>query len=162
VGLTSESNAEFVRSLGCYEKVVTYENIDELPTGTAVYIDVAGRRDVTASVHAHFGADLAYSMVVGDTHWENEEVGDIALEGPRPTLLFAPDQIAKRRREWGRDGFEASVREAWERFIPWVDGWLDVRHVDGAASVESTYRELLDGHIDPRVGHVCTLGGARE
>jgi len=30
VGLTSESNAEFVRSLGCYEKVVTYENIDEL------------------------------------------------------------------------------------------------------------------------------------
>lgn len=157
VGLTSEGNLEFVDGLGCYHQAVTYDDLLSLPRGDACYIDVAGRRDVTAAVHAHLGADLRYSMIVGDTHWDHTAQPTVPLTGPSPVFLFAPDQIAKRRREWGRTGFEQAVAGAWDRFSPWTDGWLTLRRSVGAPAVESVYRALLEGRVDPRAGDVCTM-----
>jgi hypothetical protein len=157
VGLTSPGNREFVASLRCYDSVLTYDEVADLPDGDACYVDVAGRRDVTHAVHRHLGDRLRYSMVVGDTHWDNAESGAGELPGPRPEFLFAPDQIAKRRTDWGRDGFEANVGAAWDRFVPWTDGWLELRHRTGPAEVERAFRDLLDGRVDPRVGDICTL-----
>lgn len=76
-----------------------------------------------------------------------------------PEFLFAPDQIAKRRTDWGRDGFEGAVAAAWDRFVPWTDSWLTIRHHAGAGAVEAVYRAVLDGDIDPGVGDICTLVG---
>jgi hypothetical protein len=157
VGLTSAANLEFVRGLGCYDRTCTYEEIASLPRRRSCYIDIAGRRDVTGAVHAHFGERLGYSMVVGDTHWEDASQPEVPLTGPRPTLLFAPDQIAKRRREWGRDGFEQNVAGAWSQFAPWTDGWMTVRRARGPKEVGRAYRDLVDGRVDPHVGDVCTL-----
>ena len=165
VGLTSPANLEFVSSLDCYDRVLAYSGVQSLAPVGACYIDVAGNQDVTGDVHRHLGDRLRYSMIVGDTHWESPTASTGSLPGPRPTFLFAPDQIAKRRQEWGRDGFELAVSRAWDRFSPWTDGWLDIREVSGANAVESAYRALLDGRVDPRVGEVCSLrppGAARD
>ena len=48
---------------------------------------------------------------------------------------------------------------AWNRFVPWTDQWLTIRHAAGADEVEAVYHSLLDGRIDPGVGDVCTLAG---
>jgi hypothetical protein len=157
VGLTSSDNLGFVSSLGCYDTVLPYDRLGDLGTSDACYVDVAGRRDVTHAVHTLLGDSLAYSMVVGDTHWDDATVVEGSLPGPRPEFLFAPDQIAKRRGDWGRDGFEARVAATWDRFVPWTDGWLTLHRASGPDEVGAVYRELLDGHVDPRVGHVCTL-----
>src|SRR5664280_83064 len=157
VGLTSPPNAEFVRSLGCYRTVLTYDDVDALPLIDSCYIDVAGRSDVTRAVHSRLGDRLRHSMVVGDTHWDATGGGDDPLPGPRPEFLFAPDQITKRRTDWGRDGFEATVADAWNRFVPWTDGWLTLRPHAGPIEVEAAYRALLDGRVDPRIGDICTL-----
>ena len=161
IGLTSDPNLDFVRSLGCYHSVVPYGAVDTLPAGRACYVDVAGRRAVTAAVHTRLGADLVYSMIVGDTHWEDDAGLDQPLDGPRPVFLFAPDQITRRRRQWGRDGFEQAVADAWNRFSPWTDLWLTVRRADGPAEVETVYRDVLEGRVDPRRGDVCTLVESR-
>ncbi len=159
VGVTSPANLDFVRSLDCYHRVVAYGEVASLTQVDACYVDVAGRADITHAVHTHFGAHLRYSMVVGDTHWDHRSGSTGRPPGPTPTFLFAPDQIAKRRREWGRDGFEQTVAERWHRFDPWTDSWLTVRDATGAARVESAYHDLLDGRVDPRVADVCTLSG---
>ncbi len=52
VGLTSAGNADFVRGLGCYHDTLTYDALDGLPEGNAVYVDIAGNLDVRAAVHA--------------------------------------------------------------------------------------------------------------
>jgi len=165
VGLTSAPNVDFVRSLGCYARVVRYDEVAGLDVADACYIDVAGRRDVTHAVHIRLGDHLRHSMVVGDTHWDDTTTPAEALPGPRPEFLFAPDQIAKRRTDWGREGFEVAVAGAWDRFVPFTDGWLTLRHHAGPDQVEAAYRDLLDGRVDPRVGDICTLapdeGGAR-
>ena len=160
VGLTSPGNLDFVRSLGCYDTVFTYDDLADLDVGPSVYIDVAGRRDVTHGVHSRLGGELRYSMVVGDTHWEDTSSGDGTLPGPRPEFLFAPVQIAKRRTDWGRDGFESAVAAAWDTFIPWTDTWLTVRHAVGADATEAVYRDVLAGRIDPSTADVCTLAGS--
>ena len=160
VGLTSAANVDFVRSLSCYSTVLTYDEVADLVDTPTVYVDVAGRKDVTHAVHSRLGGGLRYSMVVGDTHWDNGSSGEGDLPGPRPEFLFAPVQIARRRSDWGRDGFEDVVAAAWGRFIPWTDGWLTIRHATGPEAVETVFRDVLDGRVDPTVGDICTLAGS--
>lgn len=153
IGLTSAANVEFTESLGCYDDVFTYGQVAELALTDSLYIDVAGRRDVTRAVHQHLGDALAYSMIVGDTHWDAPDEGG-ELTGPRPTMLFAPDHITKRRREWGRDVFENNLGSAWHRFGEFVDSWLVQKDVVGPAELDQTYHDLLEGSLDPAVGYV--------
>ncbi len=162
VGLTSAPNVDFVRSLGCYGTVHTYDEVDALAATDSCYIDVAGRRDVTHAVHTRLGDHLRHSMVVGDTHWDDTATGEGALPGPRPEFLFAPDQIAKRRTDWGREGFEATVAGAWDRFVPFTDDWLTLRRRTGPDEVEAAYRDLLAGRVDPRIGDICMLDAAAD
>src|SRR5436190_5171907 len=47
IGLTSAGNAEFVRSLGCYDTVVTYDELSMLPADRPVaYVDMAGSAEL--------------------------------------------------------------------------------------------------------------------
>ncbi len=157
VGLTSPSNVTFTQSLGCYDTVLTYAQVGEIDLVPSVYVDVAGRRDITHAVHEHLGSLLGHSMVVGDTHWDNADEGSGELSGPRPEFLFAPVQIAKRRRDWGRDGFEERVAQAWRRFTAFTSTWLTFERPNSTESIEAAYRRLLDGNVDPRVGFDCSL-----
>ena len=157
VGLTSASNVQFVSELGCYDQVCAYESVHELAVGPAAYVDIAGDSAVTRAVHEHFGDQLSYSMSVGGTHWEGSRAEPGHLPGPAPQFFFAPSQIAKRNKEWGREGLEARTTDAWVAYRDWVDGWLRFHRSHGPAGVQQTYLELLDGKIDPRVGHVCSM-----
>ena len=157
VGLTSARNAEFVRELGCYDQVVTYDSLADLPKGPAAYVDIAGDSVVTRAVHEHYHGGLSYSMIVGGTHWDGPapEPGD--LPGPTPQFFFAPGQIAQRSKDWGRDGLEQRIIGAWTAYRDWVTGWLHFEQASGGNAVQATYLELLSGRVDPRVGHVCSM-----
>ncbi len=157
VGLTSAANADFVDSLGVYDVVVTYDRLDQLPAGRAVYVDMSGNAAARAGVHAHFGSELAHSAVVGATHYE--QMGEVpdGLPGPRPTFFFAPDRVAQRSRDWGMAALEGRIADSWRPYVEWSQGWLRVVRDQGEDAVRSTYLELLDGHSDPAVGHVLTL-----
>ena len=96
LGLTSSSNLEFTKKLGCYQQVLAYGDLAQFnPQHRTVYVDFAGNAGLRRQVHEHFASQLAYSCSVGGTHWE--ELGSAAkLPGPRPLLFFAPTQIEKR------------------------------------------------------------------
>lgn len=157
VGLTSARNAAFVAELGCYDQVVSYDSLAELPSGPAAYVDIAGDSSVTRSVHHHFHDQLTYSMVVGGTHWDGPAAEPGELPGPTPQFFFAPAQIAKRNIDWGRGGVELRTAAAWAAYREWTDGWLRFETARGGEGVGSTYLRLLSGDVDPRVGHVCHM-----
>ena len=161
VGLTSEGNADFVRNLGCYHDTVTYSDVERLPDGDAVYVDIAGNLDVRAAVHAHYGDRLRYSMVVGGTHWDHEANVHAEGVGPKPVFFFAPSQIAKRTKEWGASTLDDRVGEAWGRYSAWVDGWIVFERCNGPEQVEAAYRALLVARVDPRTGYVCSMRPSR-
>jgi Protein of unknown function (DUF2855) len=161
VGLTSSRSAEFTRGIGVYDAVISYDELDTLPQGPAVYVDMAGDAQLRIDVHEHFGEELAHSAVVGATHRESMQAAGRAasepLPGARPTFFFAPDRVVKRSADWGREGLEQRIAEAWHPYVEWTDGWLQITRGQGSEQLQRAYLELLDGRIDPAGAHVLTL-----
>jgi hypothetical protein len=159
VGLTSTRGAEFTSGLGVYDRVVDYGEISSLPASPAVFVDIAGDGDVRNAVHGHYGEQLTHSAVVGATHHDKMAELPDSLPGPRPTFFFAPDRVTKRVKDWGREGLENRLAEAWDPYVEWTGGWLEVLHGSGGEALERVYLDLLDGRIDPAKAHVLTLAG---
>ena len=165
VGLTSAANRAFTRSLGCYDLVLAYDELPNLDAATvAVYVDFAGSAALRRQVHEHFGERLAYSSSIGGTHWQ--ALGSASrLPGPRPTLFFAPAQIAKRSAPppegWGAAELQRRLAVAWQAFIGAVDkpeaGLLNITWRVGAAALDAGYKALLAGHADAREGLMVSL-----
>jgi hypothetical protein len=160
VGLTSAGNVAFCEGLGCYSRVLAYEQLDQINADApCVYIDFAGNAELRRAIHTRF-THLRYSSSIGGTHVD-QLGGAKALPGPKPTLFFAPAQIKKRSGEWGAQELGRRLLQAWQAFTARVnDGqnpWLVVHHHRGPAAVAAAYQKVLGGRGDPRAGHILTL-----
>jgi hypothetical protein len=157
VGLTSSGNVPFCESVGYYDRVVPYDEITSVPPDTpAVFVDMAGDGGVLKAVHEHFGDNLKHSCIVGKTHWDDTEASG-ELPGPIPQFFFAPTQLAKRREDWGAEEFASRYGGAREAFLPSTDEWMKIVHSRGQKAVKDVYLGMLDGKVDPRVGHILSL-----
>jgi len=156
VGLTSPRSAEFVSELGIYGRTVTYDAIDSLERGPATFVDFAGDATVRKAVHTHFGDELAHSMAVGVTHWEDFG-GGAELPGPRPVFFFAPTRVTKRAEDWGRAGLEQRVGDAWHPFCEWTGGWLETLPGRGFDALQRAYLDVLEGRVAANTAHVISL-----
>jgi hypothetical protein len=155
VGLTSSRNAAFVDGVGYYDATVTYDEIDSLdPDVPSVFVDMGGDGTARLGVHRRLGFSLKSSCMVGATHWEAPPA-DGELPGPQPSFFFAPDRVVKRRADWGGDGFDQRVDEAWDAFLQSVEGWLTIVERSGDELVD-TWLEVLDGRAAPDEGYVVS------
>lgn len=158
IGLTSPSNVAFVQSLGCYDEVVTYDNVTSMPAGAPVaYVDMAGNSPLREKLHRHFGDQMKYSGIIGLTHRLSSPGETFDMPGAKPQFFFAPDQIRKRAKEWGPGGVDQRFGAAWAGFAPKLDTWLKVTESRGPAAVKQVYLDTLNGHVPPDVGHILSL-----
>ena len=160
VGFTSAKNKAFCESLGCYTRVLTYEQFDAIDANAdCVYVDFAGDAPFRQKLHERF-VNLKYSCSVGGTHIEALG-GAKGLAGPRPVLFFAPAQGGKRVKEWGPEVYEQRLGAGWRSFLAKVSDakapWLIAQHHRGAADVQAVYAQVLAGRSDPRTGQVLTF-----
>ncbi len=160
VGLTSPDNVAFCESLGCYHRVLRYDQLAHIePHAPSVYVDFAGNADVRKAVHTHC-TGLRFSSAIGGTHVTSLGSGK-GLPGPQATLFFAPAQIKKRSAEWGAPVLGQRLLHAWQAFITQVaqpsPPWLTVQHHQGGAAVQAVYGQILAGRGDPRLGHMLSL-----
>jgi len=161
IGLTSPANLAFTQSLGCYDELHVYDEIEKLDAQTAtVFVDFAGDAALRARLHEQLRETLAYSCSVGGTHVDALGSGK-GLPGPKPVLFFAPDRIKKRLADWTPTGLQRRIAESWLAFMQPVmqaqPPWLRVMRGQGPAAVEAAYRRLLDGTMDPREGYFLSL-----
>ncbi|OQW57397.1 MAG: hypothetical protein A4S14_20380 [Proteobacteria bacterium SG_bin9] len=155
-GLTSPSNAAFVRSLGCYDEVVTYDAIGALPQEPTAFVDMAGSADLRRKLHHHLGERLVYSGRVGLTHLDPDQ-GEESLPGAKPQWFFAPDQIRKRAKEWGPGGLDQRFGAAWVTLTPRLDRWITVSEGRGPEAVKQVYLETLSGRVSPDQAHILSM-----
>jgi Protein of unknown function (DUF2855) len=157
IGLTSPANRAFVEGLGCYHRVVSYDDVTTLPTGRpAVYVDMAGNGKLRSTLHHHFGDMLMYSCAVGGTHWDQGKT-DRQLPGPRPALFFAPAQIKKRAADWGPNGVQERFALVWRDFLRDAGHWMQVTHDRGPEAMQAIYLDMIEGRSRPNQGHVLSL-----
>lgn len=160
VGLTSPGNVAFCESLGCYHRVLTYDQLDQIaPDAPSIYVDFAGNAVFRKALHTHCRG-LKFSSSIGATHVDDMG-GAKDLPGPKATLFFAPAQIKKRSAEWGAQVLGQRLVQSWQAFVTRVSNpqspWLRVEHHNGAQAVQAAYQQVLGGKGDPRVGHILAL-----
>ena len=162
VGLTSSANLAFCRGLGCYHRVLGYDQLDQIAADAAcIYVDFAGNAALRMAIHSRF-SNLRFSSSIGGTHVD-QMGGAKGLPGPRATLFFAPAQIKKRNAEWGATVLGQRLVAGWVTFLAAVRNlvapWLVVEQHRGAPAVAAAYAQVLGGRGDPRVGHMLSLKG---
>lgn len=158
VGLTSAAHADFVRSLGCHDTVLTYDQLDTLdPRTPTVYVDFAGDAELRRRIHTHFADALMFSSSIGGTHWS--ALGSARdLPGPRPVLFFAPAQAKARSapppQGWGVAEMQRRMGQAWAQFIGQVNehGWVRIVLRPGSQAALQAYGDMLAGRTDAREG----------
>ena len=101
VGLTSASNSKFVESLGCYDEVISYDELSNVDYSVgSVMVDMAGNREILGTLHRELGDNMLKCLTVGMTHWDNETTAEDALGQAmlrdRTEFFFAPAHIEKR------------------------------------------------------------------
>ena len=160
VGLTSPGNVAFCESLGCYHRVLAYDQLAQIGSDApCIYVDFAGNAAFRRALHTHCKG-LTYSSSIGATH-VSDMGGGKDLPGPKATLFFAPAQIKKRSTEWGAQGLGQRLVQSWQAFIATVSNpqapWLHVERHAGADAIQEIYQQVLGGKGDPRVGHILSL-----
>ena len=157
VGLTSAGNRGFVADLGCYDRVLTYDQLATLPADpVTVYVDFAGSAALRLQVHEHLGERLVYSSAVGLSHRDTERAKS-PVPGVKPIFFFAPDRLRKRAKDWGREGIEPRVTEQWRGFVSDARTWLSVQRGTGVDAVQAAYAQALAGQVPPNIGLVLAL-----
>ena len=163
IGLTSKANEAFVRSLGCYSKVVTYDELASLPKTLAVaYVDMAGNTQLRAAIHRHFADHLKYDCAVGATNWDADRSGaGEKLPGAPTQMFFAPTQASKRAADWSAKVFAERLAAAWHDFIATVRDpkapWIRTVHGKGTAEAAHFYSDVLSGKTPPRDGILLSI-----
>jgi hypothetical protein len=154
IGLTSAGNVAFVEASGLYDRVISYDAIDELPATDSVSVDFAGSSSLLRNIHEHLGEALKYSCLVGFTHIEerDSEAGD--LPGPMPTLFFAPDHAVALFREVGPEAAGTMMAESWRGFLEDAGTSVRIERIAGLEAARASFVEMVAGSFDPTRGIV--------
>ena len=157
VGLTSARNLSFVKDVGDYDEIIDYQNLDAINTQVkSAVIDMAGNPQIIADVHSILKTNVMYSCSVGATHWSATRE-NISIPGPQPAFFFAPSQLSKRSKEWGREELNRRIDDSLAVFIDGTQKWLTIQHTHGATEVAEVYSTLVTGQIDPRIGNIVSF-----
>ena len=157
IGLTSPSNRGFTQGLGCYDEVLTYDEIEQLDASIPTsMVDMAGNGDVGSRLHRHLAENLKYDCQVGLTHWEGL-AGDPDRPGVKPEFFFAPTQVEKRLADWGPATLAARQEEAWQAFLRPCRAWIQISETSGEAALEKAYLEMLEGRTQPDRGLILSI-----
>ncbi|MEP5731821.1 MAG: DUF2855 family protein [Sulfitobacter sp.] len=156
LGLTSARNRAFVNELGACDTVLSYDEIDQIPLESAVFVDMAGNAQVKAALHSHLRDHMKHSAAVGISHWDQFNP-TLELEGVKPEFFFAPAQIAKRRKEWGPGEIDRRIGAAFMRLAEQASSWMNVKVHQGMEAVPQVYADLAAGRSNPQEGHVIRL-----
>ncbi|MBW2508286.1 MAG: DUF2855 family protein [Deltaproteobacteria bacterium] len=154
IGLTSPKNKEFCESLGYYDQVFAYDEIERLPENLdSVFLDHTGDPKIMDRVAARLGEHVKHGTVVGFTH--NVIAGGIETEAVKRSnsagykLFFAPVRFAKRFQEWGAKELRRRIYEAWFSLAQDAKAWGDIRRLRGKSEVDAVFEDALQGNFRP-------------
>ena len=162
IGLTSEKNMGFVKNLGCYDEVITYDHLSNVNFNLkSVMVDMAGSREILGTLHGSLADNMLKCLTVGMTHWDNEVTAEDALGQAmlreRTEFFFAPAHIQKRVTDWGYEGYNQKTNDFMKARSNQSIDWMQVKKINGLKNFISTYEKFVSGDINPNEGIIVEL-----
>ena len=156
VGLTSANNVEFVRGLGEYHRVISYDELGALPAQASVIVDMAGNSQTLSKIYSVLNGNVKHCASVGATHWDAPRHG-VTIPEPKPQFFFAPSQLAKRGKDLGREVLNSRISDALSVFVDSTQSWLKIRHIVGSSAITDLYTALVNGAVAPEDGNIVSF-----
>ncbi|HEY6877159.1 MAG TPA: DUF2855 family protein [Polyangiales bacterium] len=150
IGIASASSRAAAEALGIYDAVFSYDQLTLDRNIPMVFVDIAGSKQVRASVSEQLGKSLCGVISVGLTHWQ-----DAAYGGGAETF-FAPSWSARRMREAG-NAFAAQIAQGWLSQVAIASEKLTITRKEGADAVASSFAALVAGTAPADQAWVCSL-----
>jgi hypothetical protein len=161
IGLTSSRNKDFVQSLGCYQTVATYDDLEEIdPSVPTIYIDFSGDVDLRSRVHRHFGQNLAQDCYVGSA--SNMEFFEQSTSNQGKTqFFFAAVHYRKRVEELGAKSVLKGMSEKQAQFVERVGNlespWLTLKYNNGLEAAAGVVHKLCLNEARADEGYIVAL-----
>ncbi len=157
IGVTSDGNVSFTETSKGYDRVVTYETMDEIGSDTpTVIVDMSGNSRVLGALHGQLGDNMRKSIDVGLTHWEEPRARDGIIR-ERREFFFAPKYIQQRMKEWGPEVFDERLRASLGDMIAKTRPWLTMRALGGLEGLADIYRDVALGKMAPEEGLIVLV-----
>ena len=158
VGLTQ--NTKFCKELGCYDQLLTYNNVDAMIDNNVktIYVDMAGNPNVMYDVHAHFSKTkkLVYSCPVGRSHVTavpNKQ--DVPMAGPAPQFYFVPTHKTKCINDLGLETLQSNMAKNYDSFCAVMKPHMNMVYKKGSNEIISHYSNVAEhGNMDPMSGYI--------
>ncbi|MEM1328723.1 MAG: DUF2855 family protein [Bacteroidota bacterium] len=161
IGLTSERNVHFVRQLGSYDQVLSYQDVAQIDADTtSIIVDFSGNHHTQFQLQHLLKEHLAYNCLVGLVDWQH-----LSGEQPLPqegVFFFAPLYAKKRQQEWGLTSFQQRISESFQNFITAILPHIMIEEHIGKDQFEKLYLDVLNGKVDPKCGYIVRLDGANR
>ena len=159
VGLTSDQNVAFSETLGCYDRVVSYSEVERVASEPSAYIDIAGHVEVRSRLHHSLQNNAVHTLLVGATHWDQfgQSVGGEPLPGNEPQVFFAPAQIEKRDGEWGRGVMMGNAHAASIELVTQLAPTLLMEFHSGVEVCDAIWQALLRNEVSGQRGVMISL-----
>ena len=162
VGLTSAKNSAFVKNLGCYDEVISYDQLETIDyQSKSVIVDMAGSREILGTLHGSLKDNMLKCFTVGMTHWDNEITAEDALGQAmlrdRTEFFFAPAHIQKRIKDWGHEGYGEKTNTFMSSRALQSKEWMQVKTIIGLETFLPTYGKVVSGDINPNEGIIVKI-----
>lgn len=158
IGLTSPRNVDFVTSTKLYDEVVTYEDADSCKiSGAAAYVDFVGRPELTRTIHTAYSNQLAHSMMIGATDWEDRREPLIDLPGPEPKLFFVPDYATMRAKQLPAGDLERRSGADLVAFYPVSKSFVRPKQLEGTDAIGAAWLQTVEASVPADQGLICSF-----
>ena len=154
VGLTSRNNTNFLEGLGCYDEVISYDQLEKINNqDLSVMVDMSGNQEILSSIQDSLGNNMVKCLTVGMTHWnKGGTVEDALAEAElqdRTEFFFAPSHIQKRNSDWGVEGYNKRTSIFMSKRAEQSREWMQIKEISGLDKFIQTYQEIVSGDIKP-------------
>lgn len=154
IGLTSEKNKAFVHGTALYDRVLTYEEIDQLPLKNTVLIDMAGKGQLINDIYGHLNENLKYASMIGLADWQADRS---QIVFPNAKMFFAPSVFQAFGRQWGTVELTKQINSALADFIAIAKEWIQIQYIETPQGIAQVYGQLVNGKADPSKGYIVNL-----
>jgi hypothetical protein len=156
IGCTSPGNKKFTEDLGCYDQVLTYDEVLTLPKDQASWVlDFAGNKALLLGLQAHMASCLVKLVLIGSTDVDAQQ--DKPEGHLQSEFFFAPSQVKMRTGQWGHAGFEKRYTQGWQGFSQHMLSKITVAHYSGTQAIQQLYQIGLAGKLNNLEINVLTF-----
>ncbi|MEM1216268.1 MAG: DUF2855 family protein [Bacteroidota bacterium] len=157
IGLTSGRNLEKVQTIGWYDEVLSYEQLDQIdPKRPTAIVDFSGQRAKLAKLYTHLGEQFRYLIRVGLTHWAGTaDTDDIPTD--RQEVFFAPAQIQKRIKAWGYADYEQRTSTFLAASAQASKQWMQLEDLAGLEALAAIHQKVAKGKVAPERGLIVRV-----